>query len=300
VARDRASIRLDIWADSEWRDLDDVEQFLYFQLLAHPTLSYAGVADWRPGRIAMFSKNGSAAEVRRRAEGLQAHNFVLIDDESEEILVRSFVKHDGLLKQPKLAVSMANAYAAIASRKIREVVAYEVQKQHKRYPELSCWTAKQVQTILEAKASGIESFTRPVTPAVTPALTPSGGQALGVPTTTSTTTSTPKGVGGASRRKPEIPLPDDWAPNPTHVAYAVEFGVDLGHEVSQFKAHAAANDRRQRDWDSAFRQWLGNAKKWAKAGEKPTPIAPRKNDARECEVHMGYPLPCIRCEERPY
>ena len=294
MARDRASIRLDIWADSEWRDLDDVEQFLYFQLLTHPTLTYAGVADWRPGRIAMFSKNGDSAEVRRRAEGLQARNFVLIDDESEEILVRSFVKHDGLLKQPKLAVSMANAYAAIASRNIREVVAFEVQKQHKRYPELSCWAAKQVHTILEAKASGIESFTQPVTPPVTPALTPSGGQALGEPTTTATTTSTPNGGRGASRRKPEISLPSDWHPNPNHVAFAVEFGIDLGHEVSQFKAHAAANDRRQRDWDAAFRQWLGNAQKWAKPVPGSRPVAPKTGSCQHRFV-LGF---CAECSER--
>jgi hypothetical protein len=61
-------------------------------------------------------------------------------------------------------------------------------------------------------------------------------------------------------RKPEIPLPSDWAPKPAHVALARERGVDGRHEEAQFRAHAEANDRRQRDWDAAFRMWLGNSK----------------------------------------
>jgi hypothetical protein len=107
---------------------------------------------------------------------------------------------------------------------------------------------------------------------------------------------TNKGIG---KRKPETPIPDSWNPTPNHVAFAVEFGIDLGHEVSQFRAHATANDRRQRDWDAAFRQWLGNAKQWAKP-DRPgpsMPVAPRAAEVRECAVHAGYPLPCPRCAE---
>lgn len=79
-------------------------------------------------------------------------------------------------------------------------------------------------------------------------------------TETETETTTPKGVVRASRRKPEVPLPDDWKPKPSHVKYASERGIDGRHEEGQFRAHAAANDRRQRDWDGAFRAWLGNAR----------------------------------------
>jgi len=118
-------------------------------------------------------------------------------------------------------------------------------------------------------------------------------------TETETETTTPKGVARAPRRKAEAPIPDGWNPSQNHVAFAVEFGIDLGHEVAQFRAHAVANDRRQRDWDAAFRQWLGNAKKWAKS-DRPgpsMPVAPRAADVRECAVHAGYPLPCPRCAE---
>ena len=74
----------------------------------------------------------------------------------------------------------------------------------------------------------------------------------------------------AQKRKSEIALPDDWVPNETCKAYAAAESIDAAHEAGQFRAHAGANDRRQRDWDLAFRSWLGNAKKWAPA-KKPTP-----------------------------
>lgn len=64
------------------------------------------------------------------------------------------------------------------------------------------------------------------------------------------------------RRSAAHPLPEDWSPNVRCRTFAMENGVDVEHEAGQFRAHAEANDRRQRDWDAAFRQWLGNAVKW--------------------------------------
>src|SRR5690606_7289371 len=52
VARDHARIRLDIWADDDFGSLTSSAQWLYLHLLSSPTLSFAGVADWRPARIA--------------------------------------------------------------------------------------------------------------------------------------------------------------------------------------------------------------------------------------------------------
>ena len=78
-------------------------------------------------------------------------------------------------------------------------------------------------------------------------------------TETETETTTPKGVGRASRRKPETPMPDGWQPSPAHVRFAAERGVDGRHEEGQFRAWVASKDVRYRDWDAAFRGWLGRA-----------------------------------------
>ena len=65
----------------------------------------------------------------------------------------------------------------------------------------------------------------------------------------------------ASRRKPERPLPADWLPNESHKAYANENSISLDFQADRFRNHAQANDRRARDWDAAFRNWLLKAEK---------------------------------------
>lgn len=69
---------------------------------------------------------------------------------------------------------------------------------------------------------------------------------------------------GPRRRKQEQPLPANWKPNGKHAAYAARKGLDLETETDKFTAHAAANDRRQVDWNGAFSQWLASSYGYAK------------------------------------
>jgi len=69
---------------------------------------------------------------------------------------------------------------------------------------------------------------------------------------------------GAGRRSAKGPLPDDWEPSDHASELADELDVDLKIEAAAFRDHAAANDRRQVDWDAAFYNWLRNAHKFRK------------------------------------
>lgn len=117
-----------------------------------------------------------------------------------------------------------------------------------------------------AAKKGVQANIERTTDESSPEVPVTPSQSLSHPSTSS---STKKRV--AQKRKPEIPLPDDWTPKPAHVALARERGVDGRHEELQFRAHAEANDRRQRDWDAAFRVWLGNAKQGRQPGVRVTP-----------------------------
>lgn len=59
-------------------------------------------------------------------------------------------------------------------------------------------------------------------------------------------------------------LPDDWKPSEAASEFARANGLDVNHEATQFRLHALANERAQKNWDAAFRLWLGNAVKWSK------------------------------------
>ncbi|TLK56290.1 hypothetical protein [Glutamicibacter sp. V16R2B1] len=158
MARDRANLRTDMISDDHYRALNRDEQWLYKLLLIHPSLSYAGVADWRPGRLASTAANTTAADVRAIGEGLQSKYFIYVDEDTEEVFIRSFVKHDGLLKQYRLPISMANDYAGISSRPIREFFIYELQKIHRKSPELKAWEFDRVKNLLERPAKNMKEL----------------------------------------------------------------------------------------------------------------------------------------------
>lgn len=260
MARDRANIRVDMWGDQDWRDLTGPAQRLYMHLLTHDTLNYAGVAEWRPGRLAAMVAGETVETIETAGAELAEAFFIVIDEGTEEVLVRSFIKHDGLMKQPKLVVAMTNAFSAVASKLIREVIAFEVQKMSKREPELRAWSVHQMGTVLKARGTDIQAFT----PAFTPSFTPSGDQAQGLPTSTATTTTTSsKDDGGTPTKEKARSLPDDWAPTEAHTDYAKENGLDLDHEVLMFRSHAEANNRKQQRWNASFTGWLGKAKQWS-------------------------------------
>lgn len=237
MARDRASIRIDMWGDGDWRDLPMGAQHLYMLLLSHPTLSYAGVAEWHPGKLAAMTSGATVADVLAGAAILEQHGFIVVEPDTDEVLVRSFIKHDGLMKQPKLVVSMTTAYAAVASRRIQLVIAHEVQKMRDRDPEMRAWGVKQTQTVLDARASAWADvggvFTPDLTLGVTPGFTPSGGQGLAEPTTTATTTSSKEDR--SAKRGTRIP--EDFNITPEMQKWADENAplVDLQKRLEEFK-----------------------------------------------------------------
>lgn len=142
MSREHARLRVDIMGDDDFRDLTPAAQHLYFLLLIDAKLSYCGVADWRPARIAARAKGWTAEAVVEAARELAEGLFLVVDDAAEEVLVRSFVKHDGLMKNPRMAVSMMLAYAGVESRELRGVIVFEVAKLRANQPDLSCWDSK--------------------------------------------------------------------------------------------------------------------------------------------------------------
>jgi hypothetical protein len=152
MARDHAQIRLDMWGDDDWRKLSVPAQHLYMLLLTSPSLSFCGVADWRPARIAQLAADWSTDDVLKAAAELSDRLFLVIDDETEEVLIRSFVRHDGLMKMPNMATAMATSHAGIASARLRGVVVHELRKLHEKQPDLAGWKSKRALAVLERNA----------------------------------------------------------------------------------------------------------------------------------------------------
>ncbi|MHA7132565.1 hypothetical protein [Oerskovia turbata] len=175
MARDHARIRLDIWEDDDWRDLTHDGQWLYMFLLSSPALSFAGVGDWRPARISGAARGLSAARVEEFAVELEVEQFILVDRDTEEVLIRSWVKHDGLMKSPNMAVAFAKAHAAVASRVLRAVIVDQLHLLREAQPDLKGWAHEAAQRVLGKRSMPfVEGFAAlPHNPSLIPSRTPS-------------------------------------------------------------------------------------------------------------------------------
>lgn len=149
MAREHAQVRIDMWNDDDFRKLSRAAQLLYIQLLTSATLNYAGVADWRPRRIAPLSGDGSPDEVVTAAEELRAGLFIVTDDDTEEVMIRSFLKHDGLLQKPNVTKAMLTAFSQVSSSVIRGVIVHEMKRLASRFPEWRAFGMPEVHELLE-------------------------------------------------------------------------------------------------------------------------------------------------------
>lgn len=139
MAREFAKVRLSIWNDDDFRALPPWEQHLYLVLMTSVSLSYSGVADWRPTRIAPLAGGWTPDQIVCAAAGLVDKLYLLVDESTEEVLVRSFIRNDEILKQPKMTVAMTKAYAAMSSSVLRGVVVHELNRLHEDEPTLNGW-----------------------------------------------------------------------------------------------------------------------------------------------------------------
>ena len=146
--RNYAQLNIAIWNDDDFRALTPQAQHLYFLLLSHPTLSYCGVGDWRPKRLASMATGWTSADVQRAGAELIDRLFIVVDEETEEFLVRTFVKNDPLMRQRNLGVSMARAFSLVASEGIRGVIVGELNRLAEVRPELKGLDSDEVRQVL--------------------------------------------------------------------------------------------------------------------------------------------------------
>jgi hypothetical protein len=248
-------------------------QWLYQYLLTCSSLNYVGVADWRPGRIAGMATRMELETIIASATELEGAYFVVIDDRAEEVLIRSFLRHDGLLANPNMVKSIGKDFAGVASARLRGVVAHEMNRLLVEFPngfgKWNIWESRGgLQTILGATQIDIRTsfHTRQPTPSDTPLGTPShtGSErgtdtGSGTSTATSTTTEASLPSDRSSAKKPEIRLPTDWAPTAAHFERASTRRIDIAREAESFRLHADTHDRHAANWNSAFTTWLNKA-----------------------------------------
>lgn len=70
------------------------------------------------------------------------------------------------------------------------------------------------------------------------------------------------------RKKPEKPMPENWRPKPLSPEFIAKLKTlttnELETEYDKFTDYATTHDKRYRDWDAAWRNWVRRSDGWAK------------------------------------
>lgn len=139
MARDHARIQLGIWNKDDFRALPASAQHTYLAIISAPRLSYCGVLDYIPGRLAALSKGTSASKVEASVKVLEAARFVIVDRTTSELAVRTYVRHDGVLQRTNMGKAMGRALEKVVSDRIRNAIYKELRRYYKENPDLAGW-----------------------------------------------------------------------------------------------------------------------------------------------------------------
>lgn len=173
MARKFAAFRLSMWSDEDFLAITPEGQHLYFVVVTGPGLSFCGVDDWRPNRIARRARGWTSHDVEKAGLELRESRHLVVDEETEEVLARSFLRHDEVLKQPNLAVAAITDYGRVASPMLRGVIVHELKRLREEFPDFAAWAGKSSARLLE------ELLDRPsIDPFADGFFTPSGNPSI--------------------------------------------------------------------------------------------------------------------------
>lgn len=119
MGRNYARLLTTIWSDEAFRKLSVDAQWLYFLLLTQPNLSSVGVVPFTPRRWANYARGGDTEAVIATLAELAEGRFVLHDDGTEEVMVRSFLKHDRVLENPNMLKTVRRDFDSVLSEQLR-------------------------------------------------------------------------------------------------------------------------------------------------------------------------------------
>lgn len=252
---------VEIWEDADFIALSPLAQRAYMFLLSQPDLAHTGVIALRPKRWARKSPGLTAAQLGDNLAELEAARFLIVDDETEEVLVRSFMRRDRVFKQPNVMRAAADHVPLVESQPILRQLTAEMARIRSENGELS-----------EQQELAMSEMDKALLARVSPSTDPTPGNPSGNPSpnpsgrgTANPTGGAPGDLGVVTVRTTGFPVPrSSKSPDPENTSLALL--ADFAEDPSPKRARADPKDF-DRFWDVyPRRESKGAARKaWAKA-----------------------------------
>lgn len=115
-----------VWGDPDFKQLAISEQHLYFKLISQPDVSLAGVLTYAPARWAGQTSDLTVADIEHAFDGLARRRYVLVDGDTQEVLIRSYVRNDMGWKSPRTMIGISNAVGRILSADLARAASREI------------------------------------------------------------------------------------------------------------------------------------------------------------------------------
>lgn len=132
-ARSYATIQCSIWEDADFLALSAEAKAAYFMLVTQPNIEACGALPLTLRRWAPLVAGGDPAQLVRWLNELSAARFVVLDKDTEEILVRTFAKYDGGYLHATRVKAVVRSAEAIMSPSLRGFVAAELDRLEVRH-----------------------------------------------------------------------------------------------------------------------------------------------------------------------
>lgn len=139
MARGYAKIMTSVWEDDEWRSLSAQDQSVFVAMMTSDDTSWCGVLINMPTRIAGFACDLTERKVAVSMGRLAKLRFILVDDRTAEVLVRNYIRHDGLIKRPMITRAMVKAFDKVRSEALRTEIVAQLARVRRDDPDAPGW-----------------------------------------------------------------------------------------------------------------------------------------------------------------
>lgn len=274
MARDHGRIMASIWDDRDFVALSVGAQRLYLFLVSQPDLAHTGVLALRWTRWTRAQAGMTVAQLRADMTELATARFVVVDEDTEEVLIRTLIRNDGIYKQPNIMRRVERTSVEIASPRLRHALADELERlpldELSDKPTKAGWrparevVAEVVKTLLETLRVTLperDTETLPPEPIEEPFPEPmSKGSGAGAGVSTSTSTHLPENA-SLPRTTRGRRIPDDFTVTPAMRSWAAQHapGVDPDRTTERFCDYwraKAGRDACKTDWVATWRNWM--------------------------------------------
>ena len=104
---------------SDFRQLSPMAQWAYTMLLSQPQITNLGLLAYTPEKWVRLASGLTPPQMEACIGELEEHRYLLIDRDTGDLLVRTFIKHDRVFAQPTLTKNARSLIRSVESDTLR-------------------------------------------------------------------------------------------------------------------------------------------------------------------------------------